>query len=320
MKRWTGMVAAALLCGLTSLGDAATISRVGIKGDDDRVAMDSREYPWSAVGRVNVILGTRSRSHCTGTLIGVDVVLTAAHCLYNPYVQDYVRPSSVSFVAGYMRGEWLADAKARQIILPDGFDPRVPPNANNNSNDWALLRLDKDLGLQVGHVGISPLGPENFRRLVDGSTVFIQAGYSADSPHILSAHVNCDVDGFFKGLPVLGHRCDILQGDSGSPLLVWRDGGFRVLGVNITVSRRYNSAISTVVMFNQALRAGGLTTPSIPRRSRPPMRTTFEVLKHKFPKAETLPDMMDLFAANGGPPVPERLDIPYLGKALEALR
>ena len=38
----------------------------GIKGEDNRQIVDSIDYPWSAIGRVN----TRIGGFCTGTVIG----------------------------------------------------------------------------------------------------------------------------------------------------------------------------------------------------------------------------------------------------------
>jgi V8-like Glu-specific endopeptidase len=53
-----------------------------IINDDGRTPMLSDRYPWSAIGRVDWVNDRGDVvSACTGTLVGVDLVLTNAHCL-----------------------------------------------------------------------------------------------------------------------------------------------------------------------------------------------------------------------------------------------
>lgn len=44
-----------------------------------RVVVSGDVFPWRAIGRINLA----GRGYCTATLIARDVVLTAAHCLWN---------------------------------------------------------------------------------------------------------------------------------------------------------------------------------------------------------------------------------------------
>ncbi|MEH2348724.1 MAG: trypsin-like serine protease [Nostoc sp.] len=63
---------------------ALTTSTKSADGSDDRIPMTSRDYPWSAIGKIEGISADGGGYSCTGTLIAEDVVLTNAHCVVNP--------------------------------------------------------------------------------------------------------------------------------------------------------------------------------------------------------------------------------------------
>ena len=56
----------------------------GIVGADDRKRVEESGPPWDAIGQIN-ISGYRRMSRCTGTLIAPDMVITAAHCVIDPW-------------------------------------------------------------------------------------------------------------------------------------------------------------------------------------------------------------------------------------------
>ena len=51
---------------------------IGGEGDD-RQPMLVRRYPWSAIGRVEIV----GVGHCTGSLVSRDVIVTNAHCIFD---------------------------------------------------------------------------------------------------------------------------------------------------------------------------------------------------------------------------------------------
>ena len=55
---------------------------------------------WQAVGRLN--LG--ARGFCTGALIAPDLVLTAAHCLYDKDTGARIDDRDIEFLAGWRNG------------------------------------------------------------------------------------------------------------------------------------------------------------------------------------------------------------------------
>src|SRR5262245_7040256 len=64
----------------TSAGDPLP----GILGNDDRRAIEQLSAPWGAIGQINVT-GYRRISKCTGSLIATNLVITAAHCVMDPW-------------------------------------------------------------------------------------------------------------------------------------------------------------------------------------------------------------------------------------------
>ena len=115
--------------------------QVGIEGADDRTPIETGDWPWRALGRINREVG----GHCTGALIAPDLVLTAAHCLYNFNDRRWTIPMEVHFVAGYRRGEYREHAVGKSFDIAPNWDPQHAKDRSNIGNDWALMTLDRRL-------------------------------------------------------------------------------------------------------------------------------------------------------------------------------
>ena len=61
--------------------------------------------PWEAVGRLDI----QGKGFCTGTLIAPDLVLTAAHCLYDCGTGTWIDPSRIEFPAGFYKAGTILD-------------------------------------------------------------------------------------------------------------------------------------------------------------------------------------------------------------------
>lgn len=166
---------------------------------------------WQGVGKLNIGRG----SFCTGTLIAPDLVLTAAHCLFNPRTGSREDDRKVEFLAGFSGGRAAAHRRIRRSIIHPDYEYGAPRDEDRVANDLALVELDSP----IRHPMIRPFKTIVTPVYTDEVRVVSYARDRADAPSIQRL---CHVLDRSRSIYVTS--CDVDFGSSGAPVF-YMDGG-----------------------------------------------------------------------------------------------
>jgi protease YdgD len=204
-----GLLAAGLA--FAGLAQAQDVGIVRLETADD-------SRGWDAVGKL--VFG--NKGFCTGALIGPQLVLTAAHCLYDKTTGVQVRPEDIEFQAGFRNGRAVAYRRVSRAVAHPDYRYSAEDKLDRVTDDLALLELSQPIRLP----SLSPF--ETGAAPVEGDAVDVvsYAQYREEAPSIQEA---CEVLAGRRNALIL--TCNVDFGSSGAPVFAVEDGVARVVSV-----------------------------------------------------------------------------------------
>ena len=164
---------------------------------------------WEAVGRLSISGATI----CTGALVAPNLVLTAAHCLYNPATGRKVRANRITFQAGLAEGRAVAE---RRVVSATAH-PQYRHNKGGNAqvgHDLALLTLDTPIGSEVA--------PLAFEGRPEKGDILSVVAYTVGNRQDPRMAYPCQVLARKRATLVL--NCEVDFGASGAPVFALQNG------------------------------------------------------------------------------------------------
>lgn len=198
-------------------------------GVDDRVSVgDVRQYPYSAIALLQVKKDCGCTDSGTGFMVDRDVMMTAAHCMictkHGGKATDLTAYFGFKSKKNYLykydgpTQYWTGTTFKKS----DGTYGYVSPFTED---DYAYLKLEKDVGSKTGWFGLSPRSDAQMQ-----DYEYEVAGYRDGLLKYDRGYVE------IRSEKELKYQLDAVAGNSGCPVFDWN---YYVVGIHVSESRNY---------------------------------------------------------------------------------
>lgn len=190
----------------------------GIYGNDDRKFLNASQYlQWPYRGVCQIFMDFYNSSGeietyiGTGALIGPNMLLTASHCVYST---ELGWSTVVRAYPAYRNGS-SKYSYASSIAAVIG----VYYNTSDSNDDWAIIKLDSNIGNEVGYYGLEVAEIETETELKNVA----YNGTTGLMSETLGQVYIAETYKFF-------HRIDAIAGSSGSP--IFKGNSMNITGIH----------------------------------------------------------------------------------------
>ncbi len=204
MRKFFSILALAASFATAGNADQSGGLRKMLTGDDSR--------GWEAVGRLNIA----GKSMCTGALIAPDLVLTAAHCVYDKQSGERVDDTTIEFLAGWRGGRASAYANVKRAVVHPSYEFSKGETEIRVRHDLAVLQLARP----INKSSITPFQTDLRPR--KGTEIGI-VSYARDRAESPSIQESCNVMARQSGTLIMS--CDVNYGSSGAPVFLMGEDG-----------------------------------------------------------------------------------------------